>query len=155
MKKLLLITTLLGFSGTTLAGPNPFKDCGIGAALFENTPWAAVTSNTIWDAGTTAVTSATASPETCSNSNPEVKTSVFILENFESVEQELLEGEGEYVSNLGDIMGCSVKETSAMVEEVRGEMSEKQILTEVKVEKAEDLYLKVVNTPTGKSCLAV
>jgi len=155
MKKLLLITTFLGFSGTTLAGPNPFKDCGIGAALFENTPWAAVTSNTIWDAGTTAVTSATASPETCSNSNPEVKTSVFILENFESVEQELLEGEGEYVSNLGDIMGCSVKETSAMVKEVRGEMSENQILTEVKVEKAEELYLKVVNTPTGKSCLAV
>src|SRR5688572_5993856 len=40
------------------AGPNPFSDCGIGAALFPKTGWAAVTSNVIWDIGTTALTSA-------------------------------------------------------------------------------------------------
>ncbi len=43
------------------SGPNPFSDCGIGAALFKDTKWAAVSSNVIWDIGTTAVTSATAS----------------------------------------------------------------------------------------------
>ena len=45
---------------------NPYTDCGIGAALFPNTNWAAVTSNATWDAGTTAVISATASEDTCS-----------------------------------------------------------------------------------------
>jgi hypothetical protein len=154
MKNIILATALIGFSTSTLAGPNPFKDCGIGAALFENTPWAAVLSNTIWDAGSTAVTSATASPETCNNSNPEVKTSVFILENFESVEQDFVEGQGEYVAKLGDVMGCSVDETTKMVNEVRNDMVENRSTTGSKLVKAEDLYLKVVNTSTGKSCLA-
>ena len=47
------------------SGPNPFSDCGIGAALFPDTSWAAVTSNITWDIGTTALTSATMSPGTC------------------------------------------------------------------------------------------
>ena len=154
MKKLILATALIGLSSSAFAGPNPFKDCGIGAALFENTPWAAVSSNTIWDAGTTAVTSATASPETCNNSNPEVKTSVFILENFESVEQDFVEGQGEYVVNLGNLMGCSADETTKMVNEVRNNIVKNGSVSGSKLVKAEDLYLKVVNTSTGKSCLA-
>ena len=34
---------------TAGSGPNPYTDCGIGAALFSDTHWAAVTSNVIWD----------------------------------------------------------------------------------------------------------
>ena len=60
------------------SGPNPFTDCGIGAALFPDTHWAAVTSNVIWDVGTTALTSATASPETCSGAK--VEAAMFINE---------------------------------------------------------------------------
>ena len=41
------------------SGPNPYTDCGIGAALFPNTHWAAATSNVIFDLGITAITSAT------------------------------------------------------------------------------------------------
>jgi len=155
MKKIIWITALLGFSSSTFAGPNPFKDCGIGAALFENTPWAAVLSNTIWDAGTTAVTSATASPETCNNSNPEVKTSVFIYENFESVEQDFVEGQGEYVKNLGNVMGCTTQETTKLIDEVRNEMVKSYNVSNSKVDMAESMYLKIVNAPTGKACLAV
>ena len=64
LKKLFLVPVLV-FSLNSNAA-NPYVDCGIGAALFPNTDWAAVTSNVIWDAGTTALISATASEDTCS-----------------------------------------------------------------------------------------
>ncbi|MBI3771765.1 MAG: hypothetical protein HY272_03590 [Gammaproteobacteria bacterium] len=41
---------------------NPWLDCGIGAMIFTETKWAAVTSNVIWDLGTTAVTSGASTP---------------------------------------------------------------------------------------------
>ena len=54
LKKLLLLPFAIVTMNSFAA--NPYTDCGIGAALFPNTNWAAVTSNVIWDAGTTAVT---------------------------------------------------------------------------------------------------
>ncbi len=36
---------------------NLWVDCGIGAMIFDNTAWAAATSNIIWDLGITATTS--------------------------------------------------------------------------------------------------
>ena len=65
------------------SGPNPFSDCGIGAALFPETKWAAVTSNVIWDVGTTAVASATMSPQTCSGK--QAKTAAFIYHTYDSL----------------------------------------------------------------------
>jgi hypothetical protein len=55
-------------------GPSPYTDCGIGAALFKETDWAAISSNVIWDLGSTALTSATMSPETCSKQKVKVAT---------------------------------------------------------------------------------
>ena len=71
--------TTLGLSVTAIllssnviaeSKPSPYPDCGIGAALFENNTGATI-SNVIWDLGTTALTSATASPETCEGFNPD------------------------------------------------------------------------------------
>lgn len=156
MKKLALgtiTTALLTVSSLTFAqsGPNPFKDCGIGAALFANTPWAAVTSNIIWDVGTTAVISATASPETCSGS--EYKTAVFINETFESLEQDLIQGEGEFVDTLATIMSCDAETKSTLTEEVRQNMATAPYAENAeRLDKAEDLYLKVMSTASAKAC---
>ena len=112
LKALMLGVAAFGvcISGSALAqdkeagsGPNPFTDCGIGAALFPNTGWAAVTSNVIWDVGTTAVISATASPETCSGSS--AQAAKFINDTYDSVIEDTARGDGEYVATLLEIYG--------------------------------------------------
>ena len=105
------------------SGPNPFVDCGIGASLFPDTHWAAVTSNIIWDAGTTALTSATASPETCQGAKVEV--AMFINDTYPNVIEETAAGQGEHLSAMLQILGCSADSHSSIIQSVRAEMSDK------------------------------
>ena len=102
------------------SGPNPFVDCGIGAALFPRTHWAAVTSNVIWDIGTTAVTSATASPQTCSGKSTEVAK--FVLDAYENVVEETARGAGTHVATMLEIYGCDAGSREAIVAAVRPEL---------------------------------
>jgi hypothetical protein len=125
--KITLLTVLTMLSLNTLAnekavgsGPNPFSECGIGAAIFPNTPLAAVLSNTIWDAGTTALTSATASPETCNAKA--VAAAEFINETYENLLDETAAGHGEHLSAMLEVFGCSSSEKSNAVNEIRSEL---------------------------------
>ena len=93
------------FDKTPGSGPNPFSDCGIGAALFKDTKWAAVTSNVIWDVGTTAVTSATASPETCTGAN--IIAAKFIIDNYDNIVEEIAEGSGDHLASMYGVLGCN------------------------------------------------
>lgn len=104
------------------SGPNPFTDCGIGAALFPDTHWAAVTSNVIWDAGTTAVISATASPETCEGASAEAAQ--FIFETYDSVVEETARGSGDHLTALLEIYGCGEDTESAIISAIRPELGE-------------------------------
>ncbi|WP_412972686.1 DUF3015 family protein [Glaciecola sp. MF2-115] len=153
MKKLILVSLLsLACSSAVMAqnGPNPYKDCGIGAALFASTPWAAVTSNVIWDVGTTAVISATASPETCSGS--EYATAVFINETYESLEQNFVQGEGQFIDTLSSIMSCDTDSSTALTQEVREMMIDQDNTDKTRLEKAENMYLNIMGTQAAKSC---
>ena len=85
------------------SGPNPYSDCGIGAALFTETKWAAVTSNVIWDLGITAITSATASPETCSGKK--VETAQFIIDNYDNLAEETAKGQGTHLIAMLGLRG--------------------------------------------------
>lgn len=114
-------TGAVAAKGTAGSGPNPFVDCGIGAALFPNTHWAAVSSNVIWDIGTTAVISATASPETCNGKN--VKAAAFILDTYETLAEETARGEGEHLISLMNIMEVEEAKRMAMVSKVRSGMA--------------------------------
>jgi hypothetical protein len=105
------------------SGPNPFSDCGIGAALFPEVPIAAVTSNIIWDAGTTALTSATASPETCQGQ--QLQAAIFINETYANVIEETASGQGEHLSAILQIFGCSTDSHASIIESVRSDMGEK------------------------------
>lgn len=98
------------------SGPNPYIECGIGAALFPQTHWAAVTSNAIWDLGTTAITSALSSPETCNGKK--MKTATLILETLEAMEQDIADGGGATTIALADTIGCSASR-EALVAKVR------------------------------------
>lgn len=132
------------------SGPNPFVDCGIGAALFPTVHWAAVTSNAIWDVGTTAVTSATASPETCQGSK-EVEAAQFILDTYDSLVEESSQGQGEHLMAVMSIMSCNVAAQGAVVSDIRQGMADHLMASgydkQSKIEKAAALY-SVVDAAT-------
>lgn len=141
------------------SGPNPFSDCGIGAAMFSETKWAAVTSNVIWDAGTTAVTSAISSPQTCNGKR--VETAQFIIDNYDNIVEETARGRGEHLTAMLQVRGCDAKAHADIVSEVRSDMGqvvgksgyENQSLTQ----KASDLFDavdSVVNRNYAHSCSA-
>lgn len=91
--------------GTPGEGPNPYSNCGIGGAIFPTVSWAAATSNVIWDLGTTAVSSATLSPETCNSKT--VAMAEFIKGSYASLETDILNGRGDYLTSLSDVSGCN------------------------------------------------
>lgn len=137
------------------SGPNPFTDCGIGAALFPTVGWAAVTSNVIWDVGTTALTSATASPQTCSGK--EVETAQFIIDNYDNLVEEASQGEGTHLNAMLDIMGCNAGQSQGIVSNIRSEMAvrvnQAQYSEQNLVVKASGFY-DAVSTATASSCSA-
>ncbi len=113
----ILVLSVAAGNATAGSGPNPFRDCGIGAALFPNSPTGAVISNVIWDAGTTAITSATASPETCSGS--EAKAAALIYETYDSLVEETARGEGEYLASLLNILEIEQQERAEVISSIR------------------------------------
>lgn len=129
------------------SGPNPFSDCGIGAALFPEQKVLAVTSNIIWDIGTTAVTSATASPETCSGKN--VDAAAFILNSYDSLVEDAARGEGEHLTALMSILGVNQTAQAEVVATVRANMAEQiaadSYVVANKTEKSQMFYFAVIN----------
>jgi hypothetical protein len=134
------------------SGPNPYRDCGIGAAIFPRHHVAAATSNVIWDLGSTAVTSATMSPETCQNVH--AKTAKFILDNYENLIEDVAKGEGEHLVAVLEIEGCSSEKQSHAITKVRGNMSEKVLSTSYsqkdQIDKASDYYHSI--TSAASTC---
>lgn len=164
MVALIASITLAGISTSAFAqdkvqgsGPSPFTECGIGAAIFKDTAWAAATSNIIWDIGTTAVTSATMSPETC---NPKKKAvAQYIIDTYDNVVEETAIGEGEYLNAMLNIYGCDQDAHSAIISDVRSDFGSKvadQSYSDLDaVGKAESYYFsltEVVDANYSASC---
>ncbi|MFT6756716.1 MAG: hypothetical protein ACJA0M_000591 [Chitinophagales bacterium] len=102
------------------SGPNPFSDCGIAAAIFDNNI-AAVIANVIWDIGTTAVTSALSSPETCTGK--EVEAAAFIFESYDNLVVDSAHGEGEYFATLMNILAVKDADRATVISSVRQDIS--------------------------------
>ena len=152
-RKAIIAISLALFSSSIFArddagtGPSPFVDCGIGAALFPDTHWAAVTSNIIWDVGTTALTSATASPETCNGKD--VVVAQFIQHSYDNLIENTAKAEGEYITAMLDIYSCNTGSRSAITTALRTEVS-KEISKESYVEMSKqakiESYYEIVNS---------
>jgi len=132
-KQLSILLTIfaLGLSFSAIAGhghqkagsgPNPYRDCGLGAAIFPNHHIAAAISNVIWDLGTTAVTSATMSPETCSDVH--AKTAKFIIDNYPNLIEDIAKGDGEHLVAVLDIEGCASHAQASVIADVRDSISQ-------------------------------
>ena len=141
-------------SGVTFAqdkkqgsGPQPYTECGIGAALFPNTHWAAVTSNVIWDVGTTAIISATASPETCNGKS--VQAAKLIYDTYDNIVEDTAKGDGEYVAALLQVYECTADSHAELINAVRAGFREtvghESYVDMPKLKKAE-AYFNIVDT---------
>lgn len=148
MKSLKIAVVALAVSTSTAAmaaqeNVNPFTNCGIGAALFPNHDVGATISNVIWDVGTTAVTSATASPETCTNGTKK-DVAVFINDTYKQVEEDAVMGSGQHLSALMSIAGCGSASSSEMISTFQvnfGEaLSAEAYADKSQVQKAEAMY---------------
>lgn len=109
-------------SAATNSNINPWQHCGIGAAIFDDNGTAAAISNVIWDSGTTAVTSATISPETCESK--EVEVAQFVDETYDQLAMETAMGEGEHLTAALGLMNCSAEAHQSVVSQLRGDLQQ-------------------------------
>lgn len=152
MKNLLITAAFTAVAATTaFTAPavqaqddqiNPWQHCGLGAMIFPDNGIAAGFSNIIWDLGSTAVTSASASPQSC-NSNL-VETAQFVNENYDQVATDLAIGEGQHVATMLTMMGCSGDSRQSALQELRTEFSQtmqsQDFTARRTTEKAQALY---------------
>lgn len=118
-----MIVSLALFASSAFAGDkNPWTKCGIGAMIFDETTWAAAISNIIWDLGTTAVTSAQSSEETCDGKD--VQAAMFIQETYANLEEETAKGGGQHTTAMLNILGCDEAAHSNIIQSVRGNFAE-------------------------------
>lgn len=101
---------------------NPWQHCGIGAAIFEDNGTAAALSNVIWDSGTTAVTSATLSPETCNSK--EIEVAMFVDQTYDQLAMETAMGEGEHLSAALGLMSCDAGSSQDVVNQLRSDLQQ-------------------------------
>jgi hypothetical protein len=130
---------------------NPWQDCGIGAMVFPDNGVAAAISNVIWDLGTTAVTSASASKDNCSASR--VQTARFVTESYPNLEEEIVMGEGKHLTTMLDLMGCASTSQNAVSSAIRDDFSTVISTSEYTdmntQQKAESLFNVVENAASG------
>lgn len=99
---------------------NAFAQCGIGAAIFPKNATAATFSNAIWDFGTTAFSSQTSSPSSCSGATK--TAAAFINETYPVLEEQFVKGSGSHVAALMEIMQCDTNAQSTFVISVQNEL---------------------------------
>lgn len=127
---------------------NPWAQCGLGAAIFEDNRTAAALSNVIWDLGTTAITSASSSKDSCQGTS--VEAAAFITDSYGQLEEETARGEGDHIAALLDILECGATERGAITKSVRSAFSE--VLTETDyetltpIERAQTYHSVVIDT---------
>ena len=125
---LIAVSSALTFAATSVSAQeattveNAFSQCGIGAAIFTKNETAAIISNVIWDLGTTAFSSQTSSPESCTGAK--VSAAAFINETYPVLEEQFVKGGGTHVAALMNIMQCEVSQQSLVVANVQQELGQ-------------------------------
>ena len=125
---------------------NAWKQCGIGAMIFDQNGVAAAISNIIWDLGTTAVTSKLSSAENCNSGS--AKTAMFIKQSYKNIIEETAQGEGEYITAMLDLLEVSEENRVTTIAAVRNDMarlvSEDSYASKAQSEKAELYYNSLI-----------
>ncbi|RUO19671.1 DUF3015 domain-containing protein [Aliidiomarina iranensis] len=122
-------------------GLNPWLDCGIGALIFPDHETVAAISNIIWDLGTTAVTSASVSPNSCNGNR--IVAAQFVTDSYANLEEEIAQGEGAHLQAMLSLMQCETAAQPA-VTTIRSNfadvMGNEEFVTLTQEQKAEALF---------------
>ncbi|MFM9890716.1 MAG: DUF3015 family protein [Rickettsiales bacterium] len=166
MKKIAIVLVLstsfaansgLAASQSQGSGPSPYTECGIGAALFPDTSWAAVTSNVIWDLGSTALSSALSSPEMCSPKK--VKTAKLILETLPQLEKDVAMGQGKYLTAMMETAGCAPSVQGKVATKLRASyastVSTPEYATQSRTDRAAAFYNDARDAMASTTCNVV
>lgn len=146
MKLLLLLTFLLS-SSAFAAGKNIWRDCGIGALVFTETKWAAVTSNITWDLGLTASTSTSSSPDQCAGVG--ANSAKYIFQNYALLEEETIKEQGLHIAAVLDILSCQKSSRQHIIQKVKSNLvndisNQKSDVT--LMQKAQNYHNNLMNT---------
>lgn len=136
---------------------NIWRDCGIGALIFSETKWAAVTSNIIWDLGITASTSTSSSEDQCAGKT--ASSAHFIYENYAVIEEETAIGNGEHLTTMLNILGCQESAHSQIINTLRNELTKDlqgpNTLQKTKLQKAERYHGHVIDNALASNCAVI
>ncbi|TXH88217.1 MAG: DUF3015 domain-containing protein [Rhodoferax sp.] len=148
----LTASSMVMAAGEQGSGPSPYTECGIGAAIFKETDWAAATSNVTWDLGTTALSSASYSPEMCSPKK--VKAAMLIRDNYPQIAEEIARGQGEHLDAALEMFGCNAATQTAAATQVRGEfgrvVSAPSYGAQKQLQKAGQMYQVIQSAAQGR-----
>ena len=117
-----LCLLIFTFATPVLAAKNAWRQCGIGAMVFPQTGWAAVTSNMIWDLGTTATTSSSSSESQCAGRAS--TAAKYIHQNFALLEEETATGSGAHLSTVLNILDCKNSAHDKIIHTMRSRYSQ-------------------------------
>ena len=98
-----------------------YVDCGLGAMIAPNHPGVAAVTNVTWDSGTTAISSNTSSPDSCSGGK--AKMAAFIYDSYEALEKELASGNGSYIDMLTVLAGYDFQANQELIEVLRDDFT--------------------------------
>lgn len=125
-----------------------YTECGLGGMIGhyiddKDTSYIlAITTNVVWDLGTTASTSYSTSDNTCMNKK--AKVAAFINQSYETLEKEIAQGEGKYLDTLAVLSVEDETSKVAYTEKLRGAFSQivadEAYPTMSRYEKVEKLY---------------
>ncbi len=128
MKKHILLSI---FAVTVMASPvyaasgkisNPWQECGLGAMIFPNNNVAAAISNVIWDLGTTALTSASASEETCKGKK-NFAAARFVSSAYSEIEEDIAKGNGKHMNAALDLFNVKPQEKQIVKVKLRQKLA--------------------------------
>jgi len=157
--KLVLAVVLLFSSTSNVFASNLWKECGIGHWVMGPT-WhglPAITTNLVWDLGTTATTSHISTPEICAG--PFWAAARFINNTYPLIEEDTAQGSGEHLIAMLDILECDSSAQPAIINDIRSgfaqSVTQPNYLKMSQSEKAEAYYNMVadnVNTKYSAQC---
>jgi hypothetical protein len=122
-----------------------FPDNGVAAAI----------SNVIWDLGTTAVTSASASEDNCNATR--VQIARFVTESLPNLEEDIVKGEGQHLTAMLNLMGCGTAEKHVVSTAIRNDFSRvmsNTVYPEMDLQQKAESLFNIAENNTVSSCKA-
>ena len=112
MKKLLVLSIAVAILAVPSAFAGKSSGCGLGSILFEGQSGMvqnilAVTTNATSGSQTFGISTGTSNCNGNDTVRNRMEQESFVAVNMDNLSEEMAQGQGQYISALGDLMGCS------------------------------------------------